>query len=269
MMKKTMKHTAAVAACFIAACSAFISCQTPKKDAVSADSYGTQIAVPDAQAGTPSDGSASSDPYSMKRIKGSKSFTEQLLGTGRYISVDKSSLFTVSMFGGRTQKTIELVVKPQTDMGGFLVRYDTSLYCIYMAHDDRTAFINAVNQYLSDFENKQLIRKTLKTAAIYGTASSFQEFGTLKIMMSYYSRPSLAFGYKFVGNSPYFFMKVSKADNLSDAVVGDNRVKESIEQNYYFTKAQAKQLADFLADENIQKALSGTGEPAKQTNDTY
>jgi hypothetical protein len=257
-----------------AACAALLlSCSSTKQNPVASDSYGdTPTALPQISpsAGT---GSVSSekDPYNEKKIKGKKTFTEQLLATDKYVKVGASSLFINTTFGKLQQCSIDLIYKPQTDLAGFMARYDTSLYNFYMAQADRHLLINAVNTYLSDFEEKKLIRKTGKTVKIYGEAHSYEEFGVVEIMMPNISKPDVYLGYRFLKDSPYFCIKVHTSPNIAENL-GSGKVPESIEQCYYFTKAQAQALADFLSDESVAKA-AGAYEAehasAPQAKDTY
>lgn len=232
----------------------FISCRSTQ---VQGDLYDSDSeAVPIKTSGTKissrqNERQKESDPYSDEKIRGGKSFVQQLLNTEKYNKIENSSLFTKSFIGRMTEKKIFLIHKPETDMAGFLVRYDTSLYTFYMAEKDRNAFINAVDKYLSDFEGNLLERKGgRKTQSVYGNASCFQEFGIVEAMMNNYSKPKVALGYSFPDGSPYFTLTVKPSKNLNENI-GPNDVQQNIEQKYYFSKEQAERLQDFLRNENV------------------
>lgn len=252
---------------------AVISCTSAKQQPVSADAYGDQQAskiTPSETKQAASDSApAESDPYNAEKIEGKKTFSQQILGTDRWIKVDKTSLFVADTLGQPKQRSGFLIYKPQTDMAGFQVRYDTSLYNFYMAKNDRRMFIDAVNSYLADFESKNLIRDSGKTKNIYGEAAGYEEFGFTEIMMPNTSKPEVSLGYKFIRNSPYFSVRVKKSPNITENL-GTNKVPESIDQYYYFTKSQAKALADFLTDESIAKAaaLYGSDDASAEADKT-
>ncbi len=196
-----------------------------------------------------------SDPYSDEKIRGSKNFVQQLLNTEKYKKIENSSLFTKSFIGKMTQKQISLIHKPQTDLAGFLVRYDTSLYTFYMAEDDRKIFVDAVDKYLADFENESLEKKRgRKTESFYANALCFQEFGIVEAMMNNYSKPKVALGYSFSDGFPYFTLTVKPSKNLNPNI-NSNEVQQNIEQKYYFNVEQAKILQDFMRKENVNSLL--------------
>lgn len=232
----------------------FISCRSTQ---VQGDLYDSDSeAVPIKVSGTKisskqNESQKESDPYSDEKIRGGKTFVQQLLNTEKYEKIENSSLFTKSFVGRMTEKKISMIYKPGTDMAGFLVRFDTSLYTFYMAEKDRNAFINAVDKYLSDFESKALERKGgRKTESVYGNALCFQEFGIVEAMMNNYSKPKVAFGYSFAEGSPYFTLTVKPSKNLNGNI-GPNDVQQNIEQKYYFSKEQAERLQDFLRNKNV------------------
>lgn len=200
----------------------FISCRSTQ---VQGDLYDSDSeAVPIKVSGTKisskqNESQKESDPYSDEKIRGGKTFVQQLLNTEKYEKIENSSLFTKSFVGRMTEKKISMIYKPGTDMAGFLVRFDTSLYTFYMAEKDRNALC-------------------------------FQEFGIVEAMMNNYSKPKVAFGYSFAEGSPYFTLTVKPSKNLNGNI-GPNDVQQNIEQKYYFSKEQAERLQDFLRNKNV------------------
>ncbi len=259
---------------FAAVCAVLLfSCSSTKQRQIASDSYNdTPTELPQVSASADTDSALTEkDPYNEKKIKGKKTFTQQLFGTEKYIKIDSSSLFVSNTFGQVQQRSIDLIYKPQTDLAGFMVRYDTSLYNFYMAQEDRRQLIEAVNKYLSDFEEKKLIRKTGKTVKIYGEVNAYEEFGIVEIMMPNISKPEAYLGYRFLGKSPYFCIKVRPAPNIAENL-GSDKVSKSIEQCYYFTKAQVQELVHFLSDENVTNIAADYEEEhstAPQDKDTY
>ena len=86
-------------------------------------------------------------------------------------------------------------------------------------------------------------------------------------MMTSYSKPKVYFGYKFLGKSPYFCIFVLRSPNLNEDL-GSSRPPQSVDQKYYFTKAQAEKLSDFLSDESIDALNTPFSEESAEP-DTY
>ena len=246
-----MKKTVAFFAGSLLLASLLVSCgSTNNIDSEDSDAYGDELestAIPL----TPQKSTSKkedSDPYSKSKIKGkgNEGFMEKLFDFKKFDKYDATNVFLKK---GK-KRLCTFVHKPQTDLGGFLVRYDTSTYACFFAKSERNALIKAVNQYFDDFENKKLDKKMKKTDRIYGDVGAYEEFGIVESMMSSYSKPKVSFGYKFLGNSPYFCIFVHRSPNLNEDL-GANRPPQSVDQKYYFTKAQIEKLADFLADDSI------------------
>ena len=188
------------------------------------------------------------DPYSKSKVKSRSNdgFFDKLFDYKKFDKYDSTNVFLKK---GK-KRSCTFVHKPQTDLGGFLVRYDTSTYACFFAQNERNALIKAINQYFDDFENKNLDKKKKKSERVYGSVGAYEEFGIAESMMTSYSKPKVYFGYKFLGKSPYFCIFVLRSPNLNEDL-GSSRPPQSVDQKYYFTKAQAEKLSDFLSDESI------------------
>lgn len=191
------------------------------------------------------------DPYNDEKMKGEKgSFMEQMFGTDKCLKIDTTTLYVHLLPGAPKNRKVQLIYKPQFKMPGFMVRYDTGIYAIYLGEEDRDKLIAAVSSYLSDFENKNLDTNTKKAQLIYGEGRAYEEFGSLEATLFNYSKPKTAFGYRFLDDKPFFCIKFNRSPNLSEEM-GTYRNPESIDQLYYFTRKQAQHLAEFLSEENV------------------
>lgn len=123
-------------------------------------------------------------------------------------------------------------------------------YIMLMDQKTRSVYINAVTSYLNDFENKKLKRKDKKTYKQYGKAKATIYWGVIKSQTSNYAYPTAYFGYTFKEKSPYFTITMHPTVNEKRRV-DDTVVEESMMVTFYFTKAQCKQLADFLKEDNL------------------
>ena len=140
-----------------------------------------------------------------------------------------------------------------------------------MAQETRQACCDAIDKYCNDFANKRLDKrgKFDKTRRIYGSAPGYEEFGVAIKMMNYKAKPTFHFGYAFVDGSPYFTIFVAKAKNIT--LEGKHSAEtpnmETIPQTYYFTRAQAQKLKEFICEENISLFHDKEAEKNKDINE--
>ena len=221
-------------------------------------------------------GKEEDDPYSKEKLrpKNERNFGEKLFGLDRFQQVDRFSLFAKSSVGTlQLKKKASLIHREGTDIGGFYCYYDTSAYAVQFDRKARAALISAVNQYLDDFANKKLDRKAKqkRTESIYGTAEAYEEYGIATANLNHAARPKVCFGYEFIKGNPYFSIYAKKAKDLKYVKrSGDDiRIGETIPQRYYFTKAQATRLAEFLSDENIDSLCATTSYDEEVEMDEY
>ena len=218
------------------------------------------------------------DPYDDKKMHPTeRSGLEKFLGTNRYDVFDEVAMYIKPIVGKIKAKKGNFIYRRGTDVAGFRIYYDTTAYTVEMAQEPRQICCDAIDKYIEDFENKRLDRKAKsnKTRAVYGNAPGYEEYGVAISMMNYKAKPTFYFGYDFVDGSPYFVIHVAKAKNLAlEGRSTDLPNLETIVQNYYFTRAQAQKLKDFINEANIslfhqeeQKKLSELR--ADSENDEY
>lgn len=194
------------------------------------------------------------DPYNEQKMHPTDRTTAQkFFGSNRFNVMDECYMFIKPIVGKIKVKKGHFIYRRGTDVAGFQIYYDTSAYAVQMSQETRAVCTEAINRYFSDFENKKLDKKmkASKTKVIYGSGPGFEEYGVVLALPNYYSKPKFSFGYEFVNGSPYFVIHVSKAENLGIKNKSSETNNESIVQNYYFTRAQATKLKEFISDENI------------------
>lgn len=227
------------------------------------DSY-VEIAEPDKpQRKMSSSKKKSEDPYDAKKMRGKeeRSRLERAFNLNKFQKIEPISLYVKNTFGKMVRKDGNLIHRAGTDIGGFVCYYDTSSYAVQFAGEARSKLRAAVEQYLRDFDEKKLSRSEKKTFRAYGQCDAYEDFGVIEGMMKDWSRPRVDLGYVFLKGNPYFCVRVPPHKNLN-ATTGNeyDRLRETvIEQRYYFTRAQAGRLADFLSDENIDSLQNDFG----------
>ena len=185
---------------------------------------------------------------------------------------DEFSVFTPGTLGGIKQKKADFMIAPEKQTAGFGSSYMAAYYVVQMNEEARADFINAVNQYFSDFENKRLERKGRNTFKKYGSIDVHLDWGTISSSTPNNADGKAMIGYEFIKNSPYFSISMYPMHNNHWDVVGDATSIESMSLKYYFTKAQALQFINSLEEDNIKKLLLGYSSDEyfiPQENDEY
>ena len=210
------------------------------------------------------------DPYNKKKMIGNRGFGERLLNINKFTKIEPFNAYLKPTVGNLLVRKGNLIYREGTDVAGFEMYYDSSAYALQFAKDARAVAIKAVESYFEDFDEKRLDRNApaKQTRQAYGFCEGYEDFGVVSGMMTNYSRPKVFFGYTFVKRVPYFTVNVRPAKNLAvNEKTEEGALKaNTIEQTYFMTKAQAKRLAVFLSDDNVDAlyAASSIGEPTAE-----
>ncbi|MBR5966885.1 MAG: hypothetical protein IK015_12300 [Treponema sp.] len=195
------------------------------------------------------------DPYDDQKMHPTdRTGLDKWLGTNRYDVLDEVGMYIRPVVGKIKAKKGNFIYRRGTDVAGFRIYYDTSAYTVEMAKETRQTCCDAIDKYMDDFANKRLDRKSKleKTRRAYGSAPGYQEYGIAIKMMNYKAKPTFYFGYAFVNGSPYFVIHAAKAKNLAlEGGHADSQNTETLPQNYFFTRAQAQKLKEYICEENI------------------
>ncbi|MCR4734282.1 MAG: hypothetical protein K5829_04675 [Treponema sp.] len=181
-------------------------------------------------------------------------FAEMIFGK-KFVEFDQFYLSTPTVTFSIKQKLSNFVYGVKSERFGFGSSYMAAYYYFTLDDAGRKTFRNAVDSYLKDFEEKKLERNSKKTERAYGFVNARLDWGSIKSSVSNYGEGNAFLGYQFKNKSPYFSITIYQVPNQKYLNGDDSVDKESLMLNYYFTKAQAKQLAEFLSDENIESIL--------------
>lgn len=185
------------------------------------------------------------------------SFMSRLLqGSVKFKEVGNFELSTVALNTKLKKQQATFMLDAKNYNAGFGSPIMAAYYVVLMDQKARSIFINAVDSYLSDFENKKLNRKDKKSYKRYGKSGVTIYWGVVKSQTSNYGYPDAFFGYTFKDKSPYFTITMYQTVN-EKRKVDDSVADESMIVTYYFTKAQARTLADFLAEDNLYNFFGG------------
>jgi hypothetical protein len=236
------------------------SCASTKQNQSSPDNYYDNVTT----AQTPSDTEEHKIDYnsvekdSIVNIKEKKNAFQDFFSFGNkddFIQYDKSTLFTKGI-SGLKEKQATLVINTENYNAGFGSSYMAAYYIVTFDEAAREKVINSINNYLEDFENKRLNRKGKNTYQAYGKMPMHLDWGTLPNSTPNNGKGHGYCGYEFEKGSPYFTISNFPFINDHYEVVKGSTTRESMALKFYFTKSQAKQLAAFLTNDVIYKALN-------------
>ena len=166
---------------------------------------------------------------------------------------------------GTVEAVFDSFSRTGTRAGELQVSYfpDNNVICLEFRHEfttffqfwteaNRHAFVNALEQYKLDFEQRNLSRSDNRTRRIYGSVNGYVIWRTTRVSGQAFSYPVIDLGYRFKNNAPYFSITMRQALNESD-YTKDLMESNSI-INVYFTRALADDLAA-LFDEGFLRSL--------------
>ncbi|MCR4579350.1 MAG: hypothetical protein K5681_03285 [Treponema sp.] len=256
------------------------SCQTTKnnENTISADSYSESEDTEKEEIELPEIVRPADEEISMtaeESIKSAKKKTNAFqdfftLGNKNELMIcDTSSVFTTGISGKPVQKEAIIALNTEDGTAGFGSPYLAAYYIVQFDENGRKKLAKAVENYLSDFENKRLQRKGKNLYKQYGSVNAKLHWGALKSSTPNNGKGPVYFGYGFENQSPYFTISAFPVKNDYYDVAGESTTRESMNLKYYFTKAQAKELVNMLSDEKLQEYLGFTKPFKPEEADEY
>ena len=258
-----MKKTSII--CVLAgALSLFItSCSSTKNVQSAPDTYedtpATAVEVSD---GSVENNGSEIKSKSQKETKGGKkkkNAVEEFFTFGNkddYVKYYDISVYEKDITGMKERRATTLI---RTDdyMAGWGSYYLLAYYIVQFDANARKQLISAIDAYNRDFDEKNLIRKGgKKTERAYGKIGYRLDWGTISQSTPNMGSGEGYMGYEFVKGSPYFTIRNLPFNNENFERIGESTNRESMVLVYYFTRAQLKELATFLSDENINKCVA-------------
>ena len=184
-----------------------------------------------------------------------------------FVELDSFTYSTTSITGKLKQQDALFFINKKNYDVGFGSPILAAYYIIFMEPKTKTLFINAVDSYFNDFENKKLNRKDKKSIKRYGKAKVDMYWGLIKNQTTNYGSTDAYFGYTFKDKSPYFTITIYPTLN-EKRKTDDSVPEESMMLNYYFTKAQCRTLANYFKDVDLSQFIDlGTDVPKVEVAD--
>ena len=175
---------------------------------------------------------------------------ELFLGKQKYVEYDDIELQTNNVFQQQKERQSTMIYNPVSKKAGVSTYFQTMFFNFVFSESERELIIRAVDSYIKDFENKRLIHNNNKSTKMYGSGKCLAEYGTVKIMMNHESNTTFKAGYRFEKKSPYFVISVKGAKDEAKNQ-GTYTVKDFPTVTMYFTRAQAKDFAEKLSQDQL------------------
>lgn len=175
-----------------------------------------------------------------------------------FADIDPFELTSVPVFingllpSSLNQTQALMVLDPRTGVLDLEVRYQSVKVVWSCDEPVRNAFIQAIDKYSGEFDNRTLDPRGRKRAA-YGKVPVPIQWGLL--FMNGAGTASLEKGYIFVDSAPYFTLTMPVTDNRLATSMDESVPPKSPYVSLSFTRAQAERFSEVLSREYIQEAV--------------
>ncbi|MCL2810156.1 MAG: hypothetical protein FWD24_08875 [Treponema sp.] len=147
---------------------------------------------------------------------------------------------------GLTKVVVKVSYFANDDAVCLTYRSDFFTYQHFWDYNSRDLFKKSLDTYMVDYENRNLHTNLRNTKSIYGTSEGFLTWQEFSFTMKYHANMGIEFGYFFRERFPYYAV----TQKLAQYVDRIDRAKNTNSQeiSMYFTRAQARELADLIDD---------------------
>lgn len=251
-MGSIMKKINSLAAIVVFTVSALMfSCKSSPATQTAGDAYGdeqTQTAVKIPAANRDA-------PRNVQVPQKGNAFTRFFTGGQKDIELNQCTLSQKTVTGKLKLEDAIIIYNIETGLIGFSANYQVGTYHVLFNEATRKVFRTAVANYLANFENKTLIRNTKKTYKTYGECPTKIHWSTFTKQLVNHANSKVQFGYEFRNGSPFFSITVLSSENIAHEK-SRSTIETNVPLHFYFTKAQASQMAELLSEEKIDEALA-------------
>ena len=154
----------------------------------------------------------------------------------------------------------DVIFYPRLNSAALIFRYQAVTYRQFWDENGRRCFIEALEQFKTDYTGRNLTNKYHQTRAIYGKINGRLEWETFKLTKTRISSPVIEIGYRFrrVNDNDMSFFTILMRSAKEQADSGDSSdLTDSRQICMYFTRAQAEELVK-LFDQSYLLTLVNT-----------
>jgi len=150
--------------------------------------------------------------------------------------------------------SVDVVFHPRLNSVALEFRHEFVTYRQFWDEPARRHFAVALENYLADFDARNLVNRHRQTRNAYGRVSGRLEWQTARFTVNHVAYPTIEIGYRFRENAPFFATLMRSARSEETQGAGAGRI-ESRQLNMYFTRAQAGELAAMFDQSNLMALL--------------
>jgi hypothetical protein len=161
--------------------------------------------------------------------------------------------------GGVSKDEIVVYYYPADEAVGLEFNIQLAEHCLFWNKSGREAFINALERYKDEFDQRVLVTKSRKTREVYGSVEGFLTWKRTKVSVQAHGNPKVYLGYQFKDNAAFF--TTTQMESYYEDPMSRSRNQTSQVTMIYFTKAQAEKLAALFSQDYLN-SLGLPGRPA-------
>ena len=201
---------------------------------------------------------------SCASIRATKPFTVDL-DSAHYPAGSAEAQFEKLLGGSLKKGDINASYYPDEDAVCLDFRAETLYFSQFWSRDGRDAFIAALEQYKTDYAERNLVDKKSKTKKAYGQVKGYIAWSTMRILSEPAKGVALVnLGYTFKEGAPFFVLTQRSAEYK---VPDTSRKAASPVVLMYLTRAQAEELALLFNQEYLDKLESTGGAESESFRD--
>ena len=165
----------------------------------------------------------------------------------RSIPIGEMELLTNGLLAGLNKLEATILYYPQEDAVCIQFRKDFINCSQFWSADGRQAFIQALETYKRDYEERSFGKSSRQTKRHYGTVKSYFAWNSHAYSVHADASLNIELGYFFAENRPYFTTNQKPAFFIHHMDKADNR--QHPELTLFFTRALADELATMFNQE--------------------
>jgi hypothetical protein len=151
---------------------------------------------------------------------------------------------TMMGLGGIKKQNVDVLYFPREEVVCLKYKYEFYTYHQFWDRKGRLLFINALQKYNDDYDERNLQRNLNKSQSKYGTVRGYLIWQQLSFTVQAHANMNIDLGYTFKDKSPYFIVYQRDTEYIDNRARDNNRISPNV--TMYFTRAQAAVLSDLF-----------------------
>ncbi|MDR1870045.1 MAG: hypothetical protein LBQ82_08680 [Treponema sp.] len=155
---------------------------------------------------------------------------------------------------GLNKSKVAVFYYPTEDAVCLQYKYELFTYYQFWSSEGRDAFVNALSQYIEDYNERILARNGRKTLKNYGIEQGYIIWQLHRFAIKAKANTNYELGYFFKERFPYF--TVNQRETLYIDPIGSDNNRDTQAVTMYFTRAQAIELATYFDQDYLSEHTS-------------